>query len=102
MLRPLLPAATHAIPGELRDTLLNTWILAWDADRIRHGFSGIWNAPIFFPYRDTLAFSENLFGPALFVSPVYWASGNAVLTYNIAFLLSFVVAGVGMYLLGVS
>lgn len=96
-----LPVAIHptrTLPSDLLDTLLNAWIIGWDASRLPHLLGGVWNAPIFFPYHDTLAFSENLFG-LLFVAPVYWISGNAVLSYNVAFLASFAIAGIGMYLL---
>jgi hypothetical protein len=96
---PLAQHPTRTLPSDLQDTLLNTWIIAWDADRLRHGLRGVWDAPIFFPYHTTLAFSENLFGLAFLVAPVYWLTGNAVLTYNAAFLFSFVLAGVGMYAL---
>jgi hypothetical protein len=99
MLRPLLTTATHAIPGELRDPLLNTWILAWDAERIRHGFVGFWDSPILYPYRSTLAFSEHLLGIAVFAAPIVWLTGNAVLAYNAAFFASYVFAGVAMFLL---
>ena len=83
-----LPVAAHptrTLPSDLTDTLLNTWIIGWDADRLGHGLRGLWDAPIFFPYRDTLAFSENLFGLGFIVAPVYWLSGNPVLTYNSGF-----------------
>src|SRR6185503_13066073 len=84
---------------DLVDTLLNAWIIGWDADRFRHGLRGLWDAPIYFPYHSTLAFSENLLGIAWLVAPVYWVTGNAVLAYNVAFWLSFAIAGLGMYLL---
>jgi len=97
-----LPLAIHparTLPSDLGDTLLTTWIVSWDADRLRHGLRGLWDAPIFYPYRGTLAFSETLLGVAVFAAPVYWITGNPVLTYNVAFLVSFTIAGVGMYLL---
>ena len=96
---PLALNLKRALPSDLGDTLLTTWIIGWDADRLRHGLRGLWDAPIFHPYRGTLAFSETLLGLAIFVAPVYWATADPVLTYNTAFLLSFVIAGVGMYLL---
>ena len=99
MTLPLWQHPTRRLPSDLMDTLLNTWIIGWDADRLRHALRGLWDAPAFFPYRNVLAFSENLLGLALFVAPVYWLTGNAVLTYNVAFTLSFAFAGVGMYLL---
>lgn len=99
---PLGANPGRVLPSDLNDTLLNTWILAWDADRLGHALRGVWDPPIFFPYRNTLAFSENLFGLAVFVAPVYWMTGNAILTYNVAFVLSFALAGFGMYLLALS
>jgi Bacterial membrane protein YfhO len=96
---PLIQHPSRTLPSDLIDTLLNTWIIGWDADRLRHGLSGVWDAPIFFPYRNALAFSENLFGIAIFVAPIYWVTDNAVLTYNVAFIASFAFAGIGMFLL---
>ncbi|MCX6550907.1 MAG: hypothetical protein NTY02_07860 [Acidobacteria bacterium] len=96
---PLAVTATSALPGDLGDPLFNTFILAWDADRIRHGLSGLWNAPFFFPRTDTLALSEHLLGLAIFTAALQWLSGNPVLVYNVAYLGSIVLAGVGMYLL---
>jgi hypothetical protein len=96
---PLAQHPTRTLPSDLVDTLLTTWVISWDADRLRHGLDGVWNAPIYFPYLRTLAFSENLFGVAFLVAPVYWISGNPVLTYNIAFLFAFTLAGTGTYVL---
>src|SRR5690349_7977848 len=36
----------------------NLWTLAWNADRLAHGLHGYWDAPIFYPARDTFALSE--------------------------------------------
>ena len=92
----------RALPNDLGDPLLNAWILAWDADGIRNGFQGFWDAPIFYPYLNTLTYSEHLLGIAVLTAPVQWVSGNPMLAYNVAFLLSYVVAGCGMYLLAAS
>ena len=99
---PLVREMTRGLPSDLGDPLLNTWTLAWDADRLRHGLQGLWDAPIFYPYPNTLAYSEHLLGIAVLTAPVQWLSGNAVVTYNVAFLLSYVLAGAGMYLLTAS
>jgi len=96
---PLVRTLNRTLPSDLGDTLLTTWIISWDADRLRHGLRGLWDAPIFYPYRNTLAFSETLLGVAVLVAPVYWITADPVLTYNAAFLLSFAIAGIGMYLL---
>ena len=96
---PLVRRLAAHLPNDLGDPVLNAWILAWDASRIRAGFRGIWDAPAFFPYRHTLAYSENLIGVAIFTAPLQWIAGNPVLCYNAAFLGSFLLAGGGMYLL---
>ena len=38
--------------------LFNLWTIWWNADRLRHGLKDYWDAPIFYPERDTFAFSE--------------------------------------------
>ncbi len=77
---PLVREMTRGLPSDLGDPLLNTWTLAWDADRLRHGLQGLWDAPIFYPYPNTLAYSEHLLGIAVLTAPVQWLSGNAVFT----------------------
>jgi hypothetical protein len=96
---PLILGLGSRLPSDLGDPLLTAWTLAWDADRLRHGLRGIWDAPNFFPYRHTLLYSDHLIGIALFTAPIQWLSGNPVFVYNVAFLSSFVLAGGGMYVL---
>lgn len=96
---PVAGRLTAAIPAGLADPLLNAWTLSWGAERLGHGLQGFWTPPAFYPYHGTLAYSENLLGIAVLVAPLHWIARNPVLTYNIAFLLSFVIAAAGMYLL---
>ena len=96
---PLVLNLRASLPADLGDPLLNAWILAWDADRLRGGLRGLWDAPIFFPYPKTLGYSEHLLGIAVFTAPLQWLTENPLLVYNLAFLASYALAGVGMYLL---
>ncbi len=96
---PLAVDPTRTLPGP-EDSLLNAWILGWVAERTAHGLAGVWDAPVFFPYRTTLAFGEPLFGIAVPLAPVYWLGANAVLLHNIAVWVSFIIAGTGGYVLG--
>ena len=96
---PLIRHLGNTLPGDLGDPLLGAWILGWDADRLKHLLAGVWDAPILFPDRHTLAYAEHLLGIAVFVAPVIWATGNSIAGHNVAFLLSYVLAGCGMYLL---
>ena len=96
---PLLWQAGNVLPGDPGDPLLNTFILGWGASRMPFAFSGVWSAPFYYPLPDTLALSEHLIGITVFVAPVVWLTGNPVLAQNLALLGSYVLAGVGMYLL---
>ena len=102
MTYPLVREIQGALPNDLGDPLLVAWILGWDADRLRHGLQGIWDAPNFYPYLRTLTYSEHVMGIAVFSAPVQWLSGNPILAYNVAFLFSYILAGCGMYWLTVS
>ncbi|MEO5741722.1 MAG: hypothetical protein ABIS29_14125, partial [Vicinamibacterales bacterium] len=102
---PLALGLTRDIPWDLGDSLLNAWILAWDADRILRFLGGdfdairnFWNANIFYPEPLTLAYSEHLFAQAVQILPVYALTGNIILSYNLLFLSTFVLSGLGMFL----
>jgi hypothetical protein len=81
------------------DPLLNTWILAWDAHQLVRDPLGLFNANNFYPYPATLAYSENLLGIALLFTPIVLATGNPILAHNLAILSSFLLSGLGAYLL---
>ena len=85
---PLAATIGRVLPSDLGDPLLNTWILGWITDRASHGFGGLWNAPIFFPYPNTLAYSEHLLGFLPITLPVHWLTRNPVAAYDVAFLIS--------------
>lgn len=97
--RELLPHLTDALPGNAGDPMLNAWILGWVSDALIARPGELWNAPIFHPHANALAFSEHLIGMALFVAPVYWLTGNAILTYNIAFLAGYAFIGFALFVL---
>ena len=80
------------------DGRLNAWILAWDAHALAHAPGRLFQAPIFHPLPDTLAFSENLLVPAVIGAP-FQALGGPVLAYNVVLLVSLIVSGLGVQLL---
>jgi hypothetical protein len=102
---PLAAGLSHDIPWDLGDPVLNCWILQWGADhwlRFLGGdagaFRGYFNANIFYPEPLALAYSEHLTAQVLQVLPVYALTGNIVLSYNLLFLSTFVLSGLGMFL----
>ena len=81
------------------DTDLYLWTLEWDVHALTHQPLAIFDANIYYPFRHTLAYSENLIGSALIAAPVLWLTGNPVLALNMVALLSCVLCGVGAYVL---
>ena len=81
------------------DPLLNTWILAWDVHQLFTSPGGFFEANIFYPHESSLAYSEHMFANSLIALPVIAITGKPILGYNTVFLLSFVIAGIGMYCL---
>ncbi len=93
---PLALGLARDLPSDFGDPLLNAWILAWDATHLGRGW---WSANIFYPHPLALAYSEHLLPQALSILPVYAATANPILCYNLVFLSTFVLCGVGMFLL---
>jgi len=81
------------------DQLFTTWTVEWVQHKIITGLHNFWNANIFYPYSNTLAYSDHMIGVALLSFPVAVIFKNPILTHNFAFLLSFILSGFGMYLL---
>ena len=97
---PLSVTANRTLPSDDPDGHLFMWTLAWDAHAFVHQPLTIFDANIFYPNRDSLAYSENLIGSAFFAAPVLWLTGNPVLAVNVVSLLSCVLCGLGAYVLG--
>lgn len=103
---PAATGLTRNIPWDLGDSLLNCWILGWDANHLLrfltgdiHALSGFWSANIFGREPLTLAYSDHLLAQAVTILPVYAATKNLILCYNLLFLSSFVLSALGTYLL---
>jgi hypothetical protein len=102
---PLALGLHRDIPWDLGDSLLNAWILAWNADHLARFLSGdvaalngFWNANIFHPEPLALGFSEHLLAQSVQILPVYAATGNIILAYNLLFISTFVLSGLGTFL----
>ena len=87
------------VVADAPDTHLYIWTLAWDTYAFLHQPLNIFDANIYYPYANTLAYSENLIGSAFFAAPVIWLTGNLVLAMNLVALLTCVLCGVGGYVL---
>jgi len=96
--RDVLTHLGSTIANDPGDPLLTAAILKWNATHVP--LTDAWyQFPIFYPTRDTLTFSEHLLGVSVIASPIYWLTGNLVVTYNVVLLLTFPLCAMAMYAL---
>lgn len=69
------------------DSRLILWTLAWDSHAILNRLP-LFQANIFYPAPDALAYNEHLLGLALFFLPIYAVTQKPVLAYNLLWLAS--------------
>lgn len=81
------------------DVIVQMTTLQWNAHALTTNPSGLFEAPFFYPYRHSLAFSENLLGETLLTLPLLLLTGNPALASNFYILLTFVLTGLFTYLL---
>jgi len=95
---PLATDLSHQL-ASWGDPVFQAWTLAWDLHSWTTHPLNIFNANVFYPYRDTLAYSDYLFGQAALIAPVLLKTGNVILADNLSLLLSYALSGFAMYLL---
>ena len=81
------------------DAQLNEWIMAWIAHQLPRAPGQLFQGNIFYPAKDTLAFSEPLIVPALLGAPLAWLGGSPVLVYNLMVLAGFALTAFAGYAL---
>ena len=93
-----LRATDHHLGGGV-DPWLFIWTIGWNAHALTHRPWAIFDANIFYPHQNTLAYTEHLIGPAMIGAPVVWITGNAVLATNVAAAALTMLCAVGGYFL---
>jgi hypothetical protein len=103
---PLARGLGRDVAWDLGDSVLNMWILAWDGEQLLAILGGelsrvrtFFDGNIFNPAPLTLAYSEHLVAQAVQALPVYAITRNPILVYNLLFISTFALSGLGMYLL---
>jgi len=92
------PFSLHPAAGVLSigtDTDLPIWALGWDVHAFTHQPFAVFDANIFFPWRHTLAYSENFIGSAVLAAPILWVTHNPMLAMNLLSLLSVPLSALG-------
>ena len=81
------------------DPYFSMWRLAWVAHAIHTDPRALFEANIFYPAHDTLAYSDAMLLPGTALAPLFWAGMNPVLIYNLALLAAFALSGYAAFLL---
>jgi hypothetical protein len=81
------------------DTQLNEWIMAWVEHELPRAPGQLFEANIFYPAHDALAFSEPLIVPALLGGPLAWAGASPVLVYNLVLIAGFALTAFATFVL---
>jgi hypothetical protein len=96
---PLAPRLGSHVPQDLGDPLFQAWQVAWLGHAALHQPLHLFQANIFWPLADSLAFSDTLVGytPAGVVAQR--DPHTALVVYNLLFLFAYALAFLGAYLL---
>jgi hypothetical protein len=96
---PLAPRIDRVGRVNTDDGRWSLWVVAWVADALIVNPRGLYDANIFYPHRNTLAYSEANLGAGLMALPAWGLTGNPYLAHNTVVVTGFVLAVAGAYYL---
>ena len=99
---PLVKNIDRSVPFDLGDPLFMSWLVSWnDGWFLSPGGSlaGLFNTNIYYPYENTLAYSDLMLVPSLLVLPVYYITRNPIVTVNALLLLELAGTALAFFLL---
>ena len=99
-------ALTWPLAWKMRDTIVSwgdpvfqAWTMAWNWHALTNSPGDLFDANVFYPWRNVLAYSDHLIGQTLLVWPVYALTDNILLADNLAFFMALILSAMAMYLL---
>jgi len=96
---PLPARLAHGGRTDKGDGLFSIWAVAWVSHALTTSPADLFDANIFYPEKQTLAYSEANVGAGALGVPVWIATHNPYATHNAVVLIAFALAFVAMYLL---
>lgn len=82
----------------LNDSYFSVWIFGWQAHQLIADPLNLFQGNIFYPFPNSLAFSEVILPGALLYLPFDYATGNPIFAYNLVLFLTFPLNAFAMYL----
>jgi len=80
------------------DSVLVIWATRWVQHQLVTDPLHLYDSNTFYPLTHTLAYTDAMIANALLSAPVWWTTGDAVLTHGLLVLATFPLAATGMYL----
>jgi hypothetical protein len=96
---PLVLHLGSEVGKDTGDPLLQAWQVAWIGHALLHQPLHFWQANTFWPFKDTLAFTDALVGYAPVGLVAQSGLHAALVSYNLLFLFAYALAFAGAYLL---
>src|SRR5262249_15938468 len=90
---PLGTSPGRVARNDTADTVHHEWILAWDAHQLAQDPRHLFDANIFYPEPDTLAYSDHLIVQAVIAAPLFWLGASPGLAYNLLLIAGLVLTG---------
>jgi hypothetical protein len=90
---PLAADPAHLSRNDNGDTVLNEWAIAWFAHQAPRAPLSLFDANMFYPERDTLAYSEAMIVQSAMGAPLLWLGLSPVLVYNLLIIAGFALTG---------
>jgi hypothetical protein len=95
---PTLRDPRHTVPGDIGDPAFFAWQIAWGGHALLHSPLHLWDTNTFYPDQHSLAFTDTVLGYAPF-GMIGSGMDDAVLRYNILYVLLHALAFIGAYAL---
>jgi hypothetical protein len=90
---PLAASPATSSRYDNSDAMLNEWTVAWVGHQIVSDPLHLFDANIFFPERNTLAYSEAMLVQGVLGAPLVWLGAPTLLVYNLLLLAGFTLTG---------
>ena len=81
------------------DPAVMVWSMAWISHALFTEPATLYGANFFYPTPEALAYTDLLLPSALLTSPLYYATNNPLLSFNVVLLLTYVLSGYATFLL---
>ena len=94
---PLILHMSDHIPENLGDSYYNIWVMSWNQHALFDPEENLFDTNIYYPHKGTLYYADPLILESVLNAFLMLGFKNPIFTYNLLFLLTFVLCGMGMY-----